>query len=464
MKTYHLPDSGGSYISRYRSISSHIKLTLFIDESIEYFSIYFTTILLDFMAYSSHIISKIYHLDSLIHSVEQAKRKFKREFKKCASSYNQFKRTVLFINIIDRVFIMPNIEHIADSSISSILDNSIKTPSAFNSNEDYERYFTIKNRKYSVEAEYLENVRTPTHKTYKTLDLVPRLPRDDFYIRYGNESRIHQFLSKYPDRITTWTEDINRSNNIANDINNSTLASSTLSPSDSSANSKTVKAYSSASSSDSENSVSPPATVPTSLPTPSSSLPVPNMDITLLARERRHVTKYATPTTKPRMNLLMANDIKRMASVRARSSLQILDSGAGISGVGEQWKMTDISRSSTYSIQGAFGEPMTPAVQGFLGPGKLPAAQVPGMRDYIYSLSSLLRANEHTGSPGKVAIFTEPGAVVLKSESCQKLLQQAIHQGSQTHVADQVDGIYVLRPASMTTMAHVHSFSTPHAN
>ena len=98
---------------------------------------------------------------------------------------------------------MPNIEHIADSSISSILDNSIKTPSTFNSNEDYERYFTLKNRKYSVEAEYLENVRTLTHKTYKTLNLVPRLPRDDFYIRCSDESRIHQFLSKYPDRITT---------------------------------------------------------------------------------------------------------------------------------------------------------------------------------------------------------------------------------------------------------------------
>ena len=37
------------------------------------------------------------------------------------------------------------------------------------------------NRKYSVEAEFLGNVRTPTHKSYKTLDLVPRLPRDDFY-------------------------------------------------------------------------------------------------------------------------------------------------------------------------------------------------------------------------------------------------------------------------------------------
>ena len=139
---------------------------------------------------------------------------------------------------------MPKIEHIADSSISSILDNSIKTPSIFNSTEDYERYFTWKNRKYSVEAVYLGNVWTPTHKTYQTLDLVPRLPQDDFFIRYGNESRVQQFLSKYPERITTWTEDINGSNNITNNI------SSTLSPlSDSSANSKTAKTYSSTSSS-----------------------------------------------------------------------------------------------------------------------------------------------------------------------------------------------------------------------
>ena len=146
MKTYHLPDSGGSYISRYRSISSHIKLTIFLDESIEYYSIYFTTILLDFMAVALHIISKTYHLDSLIHSIEQARRKFKREFKKCASSYKQFKHTVLFVNIIDKVFIMPNIEHISDISIPSILDINIKTPSTFHSSEDYEKYFTLKNR------------------------------------------------------------------------------------------------------------------------------------------------------------------------------------------------------------------------------------------------------------------------------------------------------------------------------
>ena len=178
---------------------------------------------------------------------------------------------------------MPNIEHIADTSIPSILDNNIKTPSTFNSSEDYKKYFTLKNRKYSVEAEYIENVRTPTHKSYKTLDLVPRLPRDDFYIRYGNESRIHEFLSTYPDRITTWTEDIIRSNNIANNVKKSTLASSTLSPSsDSSANSKTEKAYSSSSSSDSDNSEYAPSTVPTSLSISSSSLPIPNMDVVLL--------------------------------------------------------------------------------------------------------------------------------------------------------------------------------------
>ena len=86
------------------------------------------------MAYSSHIISNTYHLDSLIYSGEQARKKFKREFKKCASSSKQFKHTVLlFVNIIDKVFIMPNVEHIADSSISFILEDNIKTPSTFNS-------------------------------------------------------------------------------------------------------------------------------------------------------------------------------------------------------------------------------------------------------------------------------------------------------------------------------------------
>ena len=72
-------------------------------------------------------------------------------------------------------------------------------------------------------------------------------------------------------------------------------------------------------------------------------------------------------------------------------SLQILNSGAGISGVGQQWKMTDISQASDVTIQGAFGEPMKPTVQGLLGHDKLPAVLVPGMKDNIYSLCQLLQ-------------------------------------------------------------------------
>ena len=47
------------------------------------------------------------------------------------------------------------------------------------------------------------------------------------------------------------------------------------------------------------------------LPTPSPLLPVPNMNILLLARETRNVTQYATPTKQPRTNLLIASDINR---------------------------------------------------------------------------------------------------------------------------------------------------------
>ena len=40
--------------------------------------------------------------------------------------------------------------------------------------------------------------------------------------------------------------------------------------------------------------------------------------------------------------------------------MQILDSGAGFSGVGLQRKMTDISKASNVTIQGAFGEAIFP--------------------------------------------------------------------------------------------------------
>ena len=184
-----------------------------------------------------------------------------------------------------------------------------------------------------------------------------------------------------------------------------------------------------------------------------------NEDLAAFSRSREGdpTPRFSTPTKRQRMNPLIAQHV-RLLSVTQQSSLKILDSGAGISGVGEEWKMTDITASSEVTIQGAFGEPMRPTVQGLLGPDKLQAVLVPGMRDDIYSLCQLLQPNHRMGTTAKIAIFTENGAIVMTSESCQSLIPEAIQQGSQTHVADQIGGIYVLRNLT-TTLA---TMSAPH--
>ena len=108
-----------------------------------------------------------------------------------------------------------------------------------------------------------------------------------------------------------------------------------------------------------------------------------------------------------------------MATAQHIPAKMILDLGAGISEIGEQWKLTDISRMSSMSIQGTFGKSMRPSIQGLLGREKLPAFLVPGMKDDIYSLSVLLNSNGTTGAKDKVAIFTKNGAIVLTADSCQ---------------------------------------------
>ena len=47
-----------------------------------------------------------------------------------------------------------------------------------------------------------------------------------------------------------------------------------------------------------------------------------------------------------------------MLPIQQQQSLRILDSGAGINGGGQQWKITDIEQAPEVTIQGAFGEPM----------------------------------------------------------------------------------------------------------
>ena len=130
-----------------------------------------------------------------------------------------------------------------------------------------------------------------------------------------------------------------------------------------------------------------------------------NEDLAAFSRSREGdpTPRFSTPTKRQRMNPLIAQHV-RLLSVTQQSSLKILDSGAGISGVGEQWKMSDISASSEVTIQGAFGDPMKPTVQGLLEPDKLQAVLVPGMRDDIYSFCQLLQPNQRTGAAA-IAIF-----------------------------------------------------------
>ena len=181
-----------------------------------------------------------------------------------------------------------------------------------------------------------------------------------------------------------------------------------------------------------------------------------NVGLATFGRNREHETstRFFTPTKRRKINSLIAQDVG-LLSVTKHSSLKILNSGADVSGVGQQWKMTDISQASEATIQGAFEEPMKPTVQGLLGPDMLDAVLVPGIKDDIYSLCQILQPNHQTGATSKIAIFTENGAIVMTSESCQPLVERAIKQGAQTHVADQVGGTYVLRnpPTTLATMS-----------
>ena len=93
----------------------------------------------------------------------------------------------------------------------------------------------------------------------------------------------------------------------------------------------------------------------------------------------------------------------------------------------------------------------------------LPAVLVPGMTDDIYSSCHILQPDLKTGALSKIAVFTENGAIVLTSASCQSLIKKAIKHGAQTHMADQIGGIYVLRKTSTTlaTMSKSYSATPP---
>ena len=140
-----------------------------------------------------------------------------------------------------------------------------------------------------------------------------------------------------------------------------------------------------------------------------------------------------TPVKFRRMSTFTARQNIIMAAAQHVPAKMILDSGASRSEVGEQWKLTDISRMSSMSVQGACGDSMRPSIQCLLGREKLPVVLVSGMKDDIYSLSGLLSSNGSTGAKDKVAIFTKNGAIILTADSCKEAILSAIRDREKTH-------------------------------
>ena len=115
MKKYNLPDSGGSYLSRFNNDSSHIILTIALESVINYKSIYLTVILFDFNA--SQSISNLFHIFN--ETLRKSRKILKERIIKAANKFSQtFKYINMFISIIDEVFVMPNVDHHDESTLS----------------------------------------------------------------------------------------------------------------------------------------------------------------------------------------------------------------------------------------------------------------------------------------------------------------------------------------------------------
>ena len=176
MTTYHLPDSGGSYLSSFENDTSHIVLTIALESVIPYKSIYLTVILLDFMAYASYNISKIIHRDHF--TVSKARKTFHKRIVEAANEFNtQFKYIYIFQTIIANVFIMPYINHHDDTAFTYLATPTIKDTigcSSIEYNRKIYKLSDLRARKIGVENEYIENIDTPIVRRYKKLSDVIR--------------------------------------------------------------------------------------------------------------------------------------------------------------------------------------------------------------------------------------------------------------------------------------------------
>ena len=97
----------------------------------------------------------------------------------------------MFIAIIDEVFIMPQINHHNDTTLSSYNKPNERNFIEWNekvAKRKFDDYRNMHHRKFDMMEEYLENIKTPVIKRYEKLSDVPREPSWTFSTRYEIEA------------------------------------------------------------------------------------------------------------------------------------------------------------------------------------------------------------------------------------------------------------------------------------
>ena len=108
---------------------------------------------------------------------------FKERITKAANNFSRtFKYINLFIAIIDEVFIMPQINHYNDTTLSSYNKPNERNFIEWNekvSKRKCDHYWNMHRRKFDINDEYLENINTPVVKRYEKLSDVPKRAKWD---------------------------------------------------------------------------------------------------------------------------------------------------------------------------------------------------------------------------------------------------------------------------------------------
>ena len=116
----------------------------------------------------------------------------------------KFRYINMFLAIIDEVFIMPKVQHHDDTTFKSVNKPRNKERIGWGTKDCEKKkkdYRNMRERKYGLLDEYIENLNTPVIRRYPTLSDVPREPRQDFVLRYEIEARNHRYLDTHPTRV-----------------------------------------------------------------------------------------------------------------------------------------------------------------------------------------------------------------------------------------------------------------------